>query len=335
VRNELHLTGDINATTDIELIYEPSGNVSSLHFNGASLKTTKSSEGFLKAAIPWSRPSYDLPDFWKSQWKYIDSLPEVHSRSYDDSKWTSCNHKTSTNSHKLETPVSLYASDYGYHTGSLLYRGHFTSSGDEGWLFIESTGGWAFGQSVWINNTFLGSWPGSSHNKTYAQNLTIPPFLQPGSTYVVTILMDHMGQDEEAPGTDEIKTPMGLINYRFDKHVKSDIAWRMTGNLGGEDYADLARGPRNEGAMFAERQGFHLPQPPTDSWRISNPITDGITTAGIGFFTTHFDLHIPSTYDIPLNLVLGNNTIRGDDGESRHYRVQIFINGYQFGKFSM
>jgi hypothetical protein len=143
-----------------------------------------------------------------------------------------------------------------------------------------------------------------------------------------------MGQDEEAPGTDEIKEPMGIIEYQIDTHPSSDIVWKMTGNFGGEDYADLARGPRNEGSMFAERQGYHLPQPPSSTWRVASPISDGITTAGVGFFTTSFELHVPAGYNVPMSVLLGNNTIREDNGLSRHYRVQIFINGYQFGKYS-
>jgi hypothetical protein len=122
--NELRLVGDTNATTNIELIHEPTGNVTNLSSNGVTLNATKSTDGFLGATVPWTRPSYTLPDLRDFTWKYIDSLPEAHNKSYDDSNWTLCDHNTTTNPHKLETPSSLYASDYGFHTGSILYRGH-------------------------------------------------------------------------------------------------------------------------------------------------------------------------------------------------------------------
>ncbi|KAJ6184830.1 hypothetical protein N7519_006131 [Penicillium mononematosum] len=47
-------------------------------------------------------------------------------------------------------------------------------------------------------------------------------FLSQGSLYAISVLIDHMGQDEEAPGTDATKF------------------------LRGEQYQDLARGPLNE-----------------------------------------------------------------------------------------
>jgi hypothetical protein len=333
--NELRLHGDINATTGIELIHEPTGSITNITFDGTPLNTTRSSDGFLKAKVDWTRPAaYSLPDFRDLTWRHVNSLPEVNIKSYDDSKWTICNHNTSTTPMKLHTPTSLYASDYGFHTGSLIYRGRFAANGNESWVLLTSSGGWGYGHSVWINSTFLGSWVGSIRDKVYTHNLTISPFLQPDGKYVITVLIDHMGQDEEAPGTDAIKEPLGLVNYAFDTHPQSDITWKITGNIGGEDYVDIVRGPRNEGGTFAERMGYHQPRPPSTEWKALNPITDGIGTAGVGFFTTDFELNVPKGYDIPMNFIFFNNTIREDDQRIRHYRVQLFVNGYQFGKYS-
>ncbi|KAF2429679.1 glycoside hydrolase family 35 protein [Tothia fuscella] len=309
--NQLHLRGDVNATGDVELVHEPTGAVTNISFNGTPLNVSRSQKGFLRAKIQWALPSpYKVPDFRELTWKYIDPLPEVSKSAYDDSKWTLCNHRNTTNRQSLQTPTSLYASDYGYHTGC-----------------------WSFAQSVWINSTFLGSWEGDSDHKTRAHNLTIPPFLQPGGKYVITVLIDHMGQDEKAPGTDSIKEPMGLINFAPHTHPQSDVMWKLTGNIGGEDYADITIGPRNEGAMFAERMGYHLPRPPSADWRIGSPTSDGMVRAGVGFFTTEFELNVPGGYDIPMVFVFSNHTIRGEYGTARHYRSQLYINGYQFGKY--
>lgn len=161
--------------------------------------------------------------------------------------------------------------------------------------------------------------------------------LESARPYVFTLLIDYMGQDEEAPGTDEIKSPMGLINLDLAGHAQSDVTWKLTGNLGGESYHDLERGPRNEGAMFAERMGYHQPSPPHQDWDISNPITDGIKSAGVGFFTITFELDVPAGYDVPMSFVFANSTSpsisTSPSTVSRNHRVQLFVNGWRFGKF--
>jgi beta-galactosidase len=324
--NELRLTGDVNVTTDFEVISTPT-KLDMLYFNGQSLKTTRSKEGRLLATVNFNAPSIKLPDFSSPTWKYIDSLPEIQP-TYDDSPWTSCDHSTTNNPLNLTTPTSTYASDYGYHTGSLIYRGHFTSNGNESTFFINITGGVGFGNSIWLNDTFLTSWAGRGSNQSYWQSPTLPP-LTKGRNYVLTVLIDHMGQDEEAPGTDAVKFPRGILDYALPGHPQSDVTWKLTGNLGGEQYRDLARGPRNEGAMFAERQGYHLPDPPTSNWKTSNPLTEGLSQAGIRFYSTSFDLNVPEGYDVPMSFVL-NQTASANAG---NYRCQIFVNGYQFGKY--
>jgi len=102
----------------------------------------------------------------------------------------------------------------------------------------------------------------------------------------------------------------------------------MTGNLGGEQYRDLVRGPRNEGAMFAERQGYHLPAPPSQNWTASSPIEQGISGSGVGYYSTSFNLGIPAGYDVPMSFVFNNGTF----GQNA-LRAQLWVNGYQFGKF--
>ena len=65
-----------------------------------------------------------------------------------------------------------------------------------------------------------------------------------------------MGFDENgAVGSDSMKAPRGILDYALAGRAQADVAWRLTGNLGGERYADRARGPLNEGGLFGERQG--------------------------------------------------------------------------------
>jgi Beta-galactosidase jelly roll domain len=137
------------------------------------------------------------------------------------------------------------------------------------------------------------------------------------------------GLDEDyVVGTDENKDPRGILNYELSGHKQSDITWKITGNLGGESYADHSRGPLNEGGTFAERQGYHLPGAPTTSWEARSPF-QGTDKPGVGFFATTFELSAPAGYDIPLSFSFTNTTGNGPT----NYRIQLFVNGWQFGKY--
>ncbi|PMD45496.1 glycoside hydrolase family 35 protein [Hyaloscypha variabilis F] len=330
IDKSLRLIGDVNATTEIEVIATPT-EVTDIWYNGQLFKATNSSTGNLLASVDFTPPDIILPDFTTLDWKYIDSLPEVQS-SYDDSNWTPLTHTATNNPWNITTPTSMYASDYGFHTGSLIYRGHFTSNSNESSFFVNITGGDGFGHSIWLDSTFLGSWFGNGSDQSALQTVSLPS-LSPGTSHILTVLIDHMGQDEEAPGTDQIKHPRGITDYLLSGHAQSDINWKMTGNLGGEQYLDLARGPRNEGAMFAERMGYHLPNPPSQDWKTSNPISDGIQTAGVGFYTTTFELNVPVGWDIPMNFVFNSSTSQNLERTGGNHRVQFFVNGFQFGKY--
>lgn len=340
VGTSLYLTGDLNATTSLEVIAGLPGS-NNIYFNGAKVSGVKSANGRLSATLAYDPPSLDIPDLSSLDWKYIDSLPELRG-DYDDSAWTTADHSNTTNDARdnwgtvftLSTPTSLVAGDYGYHTGSLIYRGHFVAHGNESNLSLETQGGSGFGHSVWVNSTYLGSFDGSGTPAGVNQTLTIPSdSLNRGQKYVITVLIDHMGEETSwTPGYDTMKTPRGILDYALSGHPQSDISWKVAGNLGGEEYVDKTRGPLNEGALYAERQGYHLPSPPSDAWESKNPVSDGVKGAGVGLFATKFDLNIPKGWDVPLDFAFTNTTSADPPVD---YRVQLYVNGYQFGKYSM
>lgn len=322
----LYLNGDFNATTPIEVIGAASG-LNALYVNGKSLSFTTNKYGVWYTSMVYTSPPLSLPTLSTLSWSYADALPELQS-SYNDNSWISADHTTTNNTLRaLTTPTSLYSSDYGYHTGYLLYRGQFTATGSESSLTIETQGGQGFGSSVWVNGTYLGSWTGSSaaeRNSTY----TVPT-LTAGKVYVFTVLIDNMGLDENwTVGQEQMKNPRGILNYSLNGHSASSIKWKLTGNLGGETYADRTRGPLNEGGLYPERQGWHQPSPPSSKWAVGKP-TDGITAPGVRFYTTSFKLAIPAGYDVPLSFVFTDAT-----SPAASYRVQLYVNGYQFGKYT-
>lgn len=323
----LDITGDLNTTSPLWIVGGAPEGLQTLTFNGKSIDFSVDENGSILASLEYTPPQFEIPDLKEQQWYYIDSLPEIQD-GYQDSQWTTASLSATNNTNRaLTTPTSLYSSDYGYHTGILIYRGSFTATGNETTVLFQTQGGLAYGASVFIDNIFLGSTvgkkSGSSANATY----TLPQ-LKPNETHSFTIVVDNMGLDEEwTVGSNTMKAPRGLLDYNLAGHDKNEITWKLTGNLGGEDYIDHIRGPLNEGGLWAERQGYHLPNPPTDTWLTSNGPTEGIDSAGIGFYTTSFELDIPDGYDIPLSIRLSNVN------STSAVRVQLYINGWQYGKY--
>lgn len=133
-----------------------------------------------------------------------------------------------------------------------------------------------------------------------------------------------------------MKTPRGIIGYDFPGHSAvsrqdDGIAWKITGNLGGEDFHDRTRGPLNEGALSVERHGYHLPGAPTESWADSAGPTSGLTKPGVAFYSATLDLDLPKGWDIPLSFVFHGDVF---NGKGKGWRAQLWVNGYHFGKFA-
>lgn len=325
-QGNLRLTGDINATTELEIIGGTPSDVS-VFLNGKKLKTTKQN-GRVKAVARFCKPTFELPDLSSLSWQKLDSLPELSDK-YSDERWTEASlNQTANPSRNLSTPTSLFSGDYGYHSGSLLFRGHFTATGGESQFNITVQGGKASGFSAWLGHILLGSFGGDAHATNQTLSLRMPT-LNADTDYDLTILVDNMGYDMNFyVESESMKAPRGILAYSLSGHDDEDITWKMTGNLGGEDYVDKVRGPYNEGAMYAERNGLHLPGAPTDSFDSGSPY-EGLPTAGVAFYVTTFDLDMPEGYDIPLSFVFSPSS----KGEGYNYRAQLFVNGYQFGKY--
>ncbi|KAF2094930.1 beta-galactosidase [Rhizodiscina lignyota] len=333
----LALTGDFNATTEVEVIGAPS--FSRLTINGKSVQSSYSKKhGSTSTTVQYQKATPKLPNLRTATWHYIDSLPEIQS-SYSDADWTVADHTKTNNTHRkpVLTPKVLFSSDYGYHTGSLIYRGHFTANGEEKTLKLWTQGGSAYGMSAWLGDTFLGSWNGADYAEEWNSTFTLPNSIKKGKKYIFTVLIDVTGLEEDfTPADEQMKEPRGILDYSLSGHPKSAITWKLTGNLGGESYPDKTRGPLNEGALYAERQGYHLPSPPISSpgWKtVSGGPLKGITSPGVAFYTTSFSLDMPSGYDIPLSFTFNNGSATDAAGRSLAYRAILYVNGYQFGKY--
>jgi hypothetical protein len=266
----LNIAGDLNATSSLEVLSGAPSGLTNLNFNGQSLKFKQdATTGIATARLIYTAPMISLPAFGNYPWKYRDSLPEIKNN-YDDSAWTVCNLTQTLNPFvNNTTPVSLFSGDYGYSTGSLIYRGRFTATGSESTIYLQTQGGSAYGMSAWLNNTYIGSWAGIGIAANHKDTFTLPK-TKAGQSYVLTVVLDHMGNDEHYyPGdgvssrslkhlytanvhqyaNTDMRTPRGILNYTLAGRPATAVSWKLTGNLGGENYADLVRGPLNEGEL--------------------------------------------------------------------------------------
>ncbi|KAL8286237.1 hypothetical protein RQP46_004725 [Phenoliferia psychrophenolica] len=331
----LEIQGDLDATKSTTLTVFAPSHITQLKWNGVSVELDNSSSlvpfGALVGTVTPSVAAISLPAL--IDWSYKDSLPEAE-LSFDDSKWTQI--KTG----KLNNPYPpfygdlwLYACEYGFCEGANLWRGAFEVGADKPTAVnLSLSGGEAFAGSAWLNGHFLGTSFGNSTNNLNIVSSTNQTFEFPADslvsgTNVVTVVIDNMGQDE---GNNEPKHPRGIQGYSLvgGGDFKS---WKVQGKIGGNsDFPDKTRSVTNEGGFFAEREGWHLPGFPTATWEKRSP-TQGLATAGVGFFSTTVELDIPAGLDVPLSIVYDGLDTGGSN--STAFRSLLFVNGWQFGRF--
>ena len=314
---QVAITGDVDTATSLE-VWAPAS-AESISWNGRPVSTTKTSYGTLKANL--APPSIDSASLEKTlsfaSWKFSQALPEIE-QDYNDSgdAWVHADLMTSPNPTKPITFPSLYADEYGFHTGVILFRGRFNDI-DVTAVNLTVQGGTAFGWSAYVNGEFIGADPG---NTTATKSSRVIAFSNAtlGENNVLTVVMDHSGHNQRA----EALFPRGILGASLISNSPNATfsKWVIAGNAGGEANIDPVRGAIAEGGLYAERLGWHLPGFDDSAWETRSP-SEGIDDATIGFFRTSLDLHVPEGIDAPLAFVL-----RAPPGSI--LRAQLYVNGY-------
>ncbi|KAF8601278.1 glycoside hydrolase family 35 protein [Ceratobasidium sp. AG-I] len=299
------ITGDVlsGQATELEILVPAS--VGSVTFNGKSVQVQKTATGTLKGSVVVKDLTPKLPNLKTLEWKCVDSLPEVEPE-FDDSKWVEA-WKTSTARPARYQPLGgklmLYADEYGYHQGTLLYRGRF--DGNATGVRLNVQGGFNFGFSTFLNGVFLSSGQGRSNRETG-------------------------GLDEDWP-PDTFKAPRGIRGYELIGGGDFS-SWKLTGNVQGENNTDILRGPLNAGGLYVERIGAIYPNYTIpSSWNSSRSNSSctpfaGLTGPGIKAYKTKFKLNIDENTDVPI-------AFKFERTPTSNYRTLLFVNGWQFGKF--
>lgn len=310
----LALTGDTSAAGPLE-VWAPAS-VKVVTWNGRPIRTARTASGTLLGRLDGPCP-VTLPAL--TTWSHQYETPE-REPGFDDSSWVKADHLTTNNPTKPPTgqPV-LNADDYGFHHGDVWYRGHFTATGTETGVDLTGITGNQGQYAVWLNGTYLGSSPSGAKQFPVAANT-----LKPGSVNVVSVLLENMGHNEDWNVNDAHKEPRGLTSAALTGSVAS-IAWRIQGNLGGEDLADPVRGPMNNGGLYGERAGWSLPGFPDQKWaKTTLPASE--PTPGVSWYRTNVTLNLPKSDDVSVGLQI-------TDDPKRDYRASIFINGWNMGQY--
>ncbi|KAF8752797.1 Beta-galactosidase, domain 3 [Rhizoctonia solani] len=293
---ELALRGDLEKESMLTVIAEL-GAVRRVFWNGFPVDTmlqdsSRGTSGVLRFQIAPRFRTNDITVPELANWRYQDSLPEVKD-GFDDSKWTVAN-RTSTNI--PEGPhfgdKVLYGCDYGFCEGAVVWRGHF--KGDSGSL--------GFAASVWLNGKFLATTYGKYLKRTRCT--TSPPTRHSGRRQCCNSSAGQYGTEMTVDWTaDSSKSPRGIRGYELIGGAFTE--WKVQGKKGGyTGFKDKLRGILNEGGLYGERQGWHLPDFDDSEWAKVD-LSNGFPTAkqGLDGSAQHFPWIFPkpTTFQSVLN----------------------------------
>jgi beta-galactosidase GanA len=333
--NTLALTGDTAAASSLE-VWAPSA-VTALSWNGAAVSIRTTSAGSVEATAQLAGPAaVSLPDLSAASWRFSPESPEA-APGFDDSAWAAAN-KTSTNS--TTKPPSgqpvLTADDYGFHHGDVWYRGRFSGAAPAT-VRLTYGGGGAGMVQAWLDGTYLGQNvlgnAVAAPPTTGTATLTVPTAARTTGNHVLSVMVRNDGHNEDGGVNDAQKEGRGLISAAYadaaGTALQPALTWRVQGDKGGETISDTARGPLNNGGLFGERNGWHLPGFADSAWT-TRPVPDTAATTGTSWYRTRFSLTVPAGHDASLGLTIGDpSTPRS----SRHYRALIFLNGWNLGQY--
>ncbi|KAK1986708.1 family 35 glycosyl hydrolase [Colletotrichum cereale] len=328
----LALSGDADKETTMT-VFAPAS-LCSITWNGNKVEILSRDGNAFTARIE-GPVKFEVPAL--GPWKVHDSLPEI-ATDYEatSDSWVVADKTNTSNTVKPapNNPV-LYVDEYDIHVGNHIYRATFPTGDDAPptGVFLNLTGGLAFGYSVWLNSDYIGSYLGLSYLGADAREFSFAnaTLAASGDDNVLVVVMDNSGHDLREAAL----APRGISNatllgpddargYRFSE-------WKMAGTAGRNDLIDAVRGPINEGGLYAERVGAHLPGYPDADWEpfASAGGALSVPDAGIRVFRTVVPLHVPAGLDVSISFRLG----AASDGTNR-LRALLFVNGYQYGRYS-
>ncbi|WP_323142035.1 beta-galactosidase [Massilia phyllosphaerae] len=336
----LALTGDTTEDGTLE-VWAPAA--TSVSFNGAPLATSAQPDGSLRTGTLKGPEAIRLPDLATLAWSRRMDSPEAQP-GFDDSAWIKADHRGSaaqTWTLPERGQPTLAMSDYGFHHGDVWYRGRAEIAAGGGLapkyeldLFYGGGGGGML--QVWIDGRFAGQHEldtGRAFPETTDSVKLQLGALSPGA-HTIAVMVRNNSHNWDLMADDAHREARGLIaaslSVRGGQRFGVPIAWRIQGTRSGEDGSDKLRGPLNNGGLYGEREGWHLPSASRTGWTAAQPGA-APPAAGTYWLRTQVKLDLPKGHDVQLGLAFGDTSKPRSD---RDNRALIFINGWNMGQFA-
>jgi hypothetical protein len=333
-RHMLLLTGDLDQPTPLELWGVKAG--VKVRWNGAalSLKPTPVGSRTTSAILAGPAP-FSLPGL--TEWRTAAGSPEAQS-GFDDGNWERVdNRATATTTARPDGQPTLVMDAYGFHEGDVWYRGRFEGTPQARQIALFYGAGGAGLLQLWVDGRFVGEHelPAGLPRPitTGVARFGLPPAAQTPGPHEISAMVRNNGHNWDLDADDAHKEARGLVSVSIEapggRSFAVPIAWKMQGQRGGEDLPDPARGPANNGGQYGERMGWHLPDFDDSGWATAK-LPSAAAQAGTAWYRTRFNLAVPKGQDATIGIAFGDTSV---PRSVAHYRVLIFVNGWNMGQF--
>ena len=344
-----NVTGSLEQAGDLSVV-APAG-VSSVTWNGAPLGEVSSGTAHGSAPGPQEVAPQAL--------SFVSATDDAEAATdYDDSAWTSADATTSRQSEDypgiLRYPgnrdrnqqgpgsyagVVLDSNHYGFHSGSVWYRAHYTAASSDPTLSFQATaskGAPAQGRNpgfaqVWVNGQYAGALSATGD----WQSVKAPAgAVRAGQRVVVAVLVNNLGLSLDwnngAWGSlSQSKENRGLYDAALD--AQGAVTWRINGATTASA-RDTATNPSgtvyNNGGLGGERAGWHMPALQDSSWERADDLH--AARPGVTWYRSHVTLDVPDSQDTAWHLDVSSSRL---PARADHSQVTLFVNGWNTGVY--
>ncbi|MEO6358995.1 MAG: beta galactosidase jelly roll domain-containing protein, partial [Sphingomicrobium sp.] len=328
------LTGDTSTAVPLE-IWAPAS-VRSGSWNGQSVALQRTRSGSMLSRAPLSGPvNFALPGL--TNWRSAAGSPEAQP-GFDDSGWITASGATNTATVRPpDGQPNLGMDAYGFHHGDVWYRGRFQGEAQAQRLTIHYGGGAVSVLQLWLDGRFIGQHELAGGLPrpitTGVATFDLPAEARGSGEHVLSVMIRNNGHNWDLDADEFHKETRGLVSASIESRTGGGfavpIAWKIQGNSGGEEIADPVRGIVNNGGLFGERNGWHLPGFDDSRW-VATTLASARPQAGTSWLRTGFDLNVPKGQDATIGIAFGDTSKPRSD---RQYRVLMFVNGWNMGQF--
>lgn len=255
---------------------------------------------------------------------------------YDDSKWKVAADTQAANP-RFQGPgeyshTVLDSNHYGFYEGSVWYRGTFTATKADPYLYLQGNGGSgvpsqgknpAFMQ-VWINGVYAGAYDAAGN---WAKVNVPAGTVKSGDKVTVAVLVNNLGQNLDWSDDGLSKQNRGL----FDVAIEGSTAtWKIHG-ADADFAAKAATNPSgtlyNNGGLGGEKAGFHMPGFDDSKWAKADNLH---SPAGVTWYRARVKLNLPANQDTAFRLDINSSRFSslGDRAQAT-----LFVNGWNTGVY--